>query len=230
MGEIGLIKSFIHYVHLREKAKPIGNDWKFITMDDFDQFRLNRNYTPRFGSLSCCLPPLDMMYIDDVPNLLDVPDVCNVIDARDVTDTIDVINILDSTNVPDVTNISDDSHDLSLTSDISQVTTIREVLIVHHNVDMEYDVNGPVLLSSSSSPMPSRPPCKPSYPKQWCNINPHGMSAYEFLKDYVHEVETEVVPDDAITDDQQVDEVYPEPPDTLLNNIKGEPSYPPFSW
>jgi hypothetical protein len=83
------------------------------------------------------LPPLDMMYIDDVPNLLDVPDVCNVIDVPDVTDTIDVTNILDSTSITDVTNISDDSHNLSSTSDISQVTTIREVLMVHHSVDME---------------------------------------------------------------------------------------------
>jgi hypothetical protein len=51
------------------------------------------------------------------------------------------------------------------------------------------------------------------------------MSAHEILKAYVQEVETEVFPDDAITDDPQVDKVYPEPPDTLLNNIKGEPSF-----
>jgi hypothetical protein len=36
IGEIGLIKSFIHYVHFRDKINPIGNDWKSITMDDFD--------------------------------------------------------------------------------------------------------------------------------------------------------------------------------------------------
>jgi hypothetical protein len=32
IGEIGLIKSFIHYVH--EGIDPVGNDWKSITMDD----------------------------------------------------------------------------------------------------------------------------------------------------------------------------------------------------
>jgi hypothetical protein len=34
IGEIGLIKSFIHYVHFCEETNPIGNDWKSITMDD----------------------------------------------------------------------------------------------------------------------------------------------------------------------------------------------------
>jgi hypothetical protein len=74
IGEIGLIKSFIHYVHFHEETNPIGNDWKSITMDDFDQFRANLTYTRRFASLSS-LPPLDMMYVDDAPNILDVPDV-----------------------------------------------------------------------------------------------------------------------------------------------------------
>jgi hypothetical protein len=157
IGEIGLIKSFIHYVHFREETNPIGNDWKSVTMDDFDQFRANLAYTRRFASLSS-LPPLDMMYVDDAPNLLEVPDVCNVIDVPDVIDAIDVTNILDNTNVPVVTNARDDSHDLSLTSDISQVTTTGEQLTVSHNVDTEYDANDPVLLSSSSSPFPCRPP------------------------------------------------------------------------
>jgi hypothetical protein len=199
IGEIGLIKSFIHYVHFREETTPIGNDWKSITMDDFDQFRANLTYTRRFSSLSS-LPPLDMMYVDDAPNLLEVPDACNVIDVRNVTDVIEVTSILDITDVPDVTNVSDDSHDLSSTSDISQVTTTGEQLMVSHNVDIvEYDANDPVLLSSSSSSFPSRPPSKPLYPKQLCHNSLHDMSAYDFLQAYVHEVQTEVVPDDATT-------------------------------
>jgi hypothetical protein len=191
IGRIGLFKSFIHYVHFREETNPNGNDWKSITMDDFDQFRANLTYTRRFASLSS-LQPLDMMYVDDAPNLLDI------------------------TDVPDVTNASDDSHDLSSTFDISQFTTTGEQLMVSHNVDKEDDANDPVLLSSSSSPSPCRPP----YPKPWSNINLHGMSAYEFLKIYGHEMKTEVAPDNAITEDPQVDEVDPEPTDILLNNVE----------
>jgi hypothetical protein len=64
IGEIGLIKSFIHYVHFHEEINPISNDWKSITMDDFDQFRSKATYTRKFASLSSLLP-LDMMYVDD---------------------------------------------------------------------------------------------------------------------------------------------------------------------
>jgi len=46
------------------------------------------------------------------------------------------------------------------------------------------------------------------------------MSAYEFLKIYGHEMKTEVAPDNAITEDPQVDEVDPEPTDILLNNVE----------
>ena len=154
IGEIGLIKSFIHYVHFREKTNPIGNDWKSITMDDFDQFRANLTYTRRFSSLSS-LPPLDMMYVHDSPNIHDVPDVHNVPDVHDIT------NILDVANVQSVINVSDVSYDLSSTSDISKVTTTGEVLIVHHYINTEYDTNDPVLISSSSSPFPSTPLSKP---------------------------------------------------------------------
>ena len=119
-------------------------------MDDFDQFRANLTYTRRFASVSS-LPPLDMMYVDDAPNLLEVPDVCNVINVSNVTDVIEVTSILHITDVPNVTNVSDDSHDLSSTSEISQVTATGEQLTVSHNVDKEYDSNDPVLLSSSSS-------------------------------------------------------------------------------
>jgi hypothetical protein len=159
-----------------------------------------------------------MMYVDDAPNLLDVPDVCNVIDVPNFTDVVEVTSILDITNVPDVTNASDDSHDLSSTSDIYQVTATGKQLTVSHNVDTEYDANDPVLLSSSSSSFPSRPPSKPLCPKQLCHINLHDMSAHDFLQAYVHEVETEVVPDDATTYNPPVDE---------FNAVKG--SCPPSS-
>jgi hypothetical protein len=40
-GEIGLIKSFIHFVHYRDEiSSPIGDDWRNIT-HEFDQFRCN---------------------------------------------------------------------------------------------------------------------------------------------------------------------------------------------
>jgi hypothetical protein len=53
IGEIGLLKSFIQYVYFREETNPIGNDWKSVTKDDFDQFRANFTYTRRFHP--CCL-------------------------------------------------------------------------------------------------------------------------------------------------------------------------------
>jgi hypothetical protein len=80
LGPIGCIKSFIHYVHFCEETNPIGNDWKSITMEAFDQFRVNLNYTCRFASVSS-LPPLDMIYVNDEPNLLDAPDVFDKTDA-----------------------------------------------------------------------------------------------------------------------------------------------------
>jgi hypothetical protein len=41
-GEIGLLKSFIHYFYYRnESGNPIGDKWTAITMADFDQFRSN---------------------------------------------------------------------------------------------------------------------------------------------------------------------------------------------
>jgi hypothetical protein len=152
IGEIGLIKSFIHYVHFWEETNPIGSDWKSITMDDFDQFRANLKYTRRVSSLMS-LPPLDMMYVDDSPNLLDVSYVCNVIDVPNVTDVIEVTSILDITDVPD-----------------------GEQLTVSHYVDTEYDANDPMLISSSYSLFTSRPPSKPLYP-QFCDFNLHDMSA-----------------------------------------------------
>jgi hypothetical protein len=73
-------------------------------------------------------------------------------------------------------------------------------------MDIGYGANDPMLLSSSSSSFPSRPPSKPLYPKQLCHINLHDMSAHDFLQAFVHEVETDVVPDDATTYNPPVDE------------------------
>jgi hypothetical protein len=52
-GEIGLIKSFIHFVHYHaEIGNPISDDWRSITQDEFDQFHCNTKYTRRFASLA----------------------------------------------------------------------------------------------------------------------------------------------------------------------------------
>ena len=57
-GEIGLIKSFIHFVHYRDEiGNPIGDDWRSITQDEFDQFRCNTKYTRRFASLASLSSP-----------------------------------------------------------------------------------------------------------------------------------------------------------------------------
>jgi hypothetical protein len=79
-------------------------------------------------------------------------------------------------------------------------------------VDKEYDANDPVLLSPSSSSFPTRPPSKPLYPKQLCHINLHDMSAHDFLQAYVHEVEREIVPDEATTYNPSIDK---------FNTVKG---------
>jgi hypothetical protein len=49
MGEIKLIKTFIHYVYYRQEInQPINNQWLSVTQEDFDQFRCNLDYTRRF--------------------------------------------------------------------------------------------------------------------------------------------------------------------------------------
>jgi hypothetical protein len=40
LGQILRIKTFIHYVHFHEGTNLIGYDWKSITMDDFEHFRV----------------------------------------------------------------------------------------------------------------------------------------------------------------------------------------------
>ena len=58
-GEIGLIKSFIHFVHYRDEiGNPIGDDWPSIIQDEFDQFRCNTKYTRRFASLASLSSPI----------------------------------------------------------------------------------------------------------------------------------------------------------------------------
>jgi hypothetical protein len=47
---------------------------------------------------------------------------------------------------------------------------------------MEYDENGPPVLSSGPTPCLSRPSAKPPYSKQRGNANLHDMSHYEFVK------------------------------------------------
>jgi hypothetical protein len=80
------------------------------------------------------------------------------------------------------------SYDLSSTYDIPQVTATMGVLRVHHQVDIEYDANGPPVLSSGLTLCPSRPPKKPPYPNQCDNTNLHDVSPYESLQAHVHEV------------------------------------------
>ena len=64
IGDIRLIKAFIHFVHYRNEINnPIGNDWTNVTVDEFDKFRVNLDYTRRFGTLSN-LPPIDISSVD----------------------------------------------------------------------------------------------------------------------------------------------------------------------
>jgi hypothetical protein len=57
-GEIGLIRSFIHFVHYRDEiGNPIGDDWRSITQDEFDQFHCNTKYTRGFTSLASLSSP-----------------------------------------------------------------------------------------------------------------------------------------------------------------------------
>jgi hypothetical protein len=64
MGEIGLIETFIHFVHCHNEINnPIGNDWKNMTVDEFDKFRVSLDYTRHFGTLSN-LPPIDISSVN----------------------------------------------------------------------------------------------------------------------------------------------------------------------
>jgi hypothetical protein len=118
-------------------------------MEDYDNFRANLNYTRRFASLSS-LPPLDMTYVNDEPNLLDAPDVfdetdvLNVTDVTDVDDAskaLDVVNVLDGsdifsvTNVPDVTDVTDDD-DASYAIDVSDVLDESDIFTEIDDLDI----------------------------------------------------------------------------------------------
>jgi hypothetical protein len=76
---------------------------------------------------------------------------------------------------------------------------------------------------TTSSPLSSKPPSKPSFPTKPHrninrNINLHEMSAYEFLQVHSHELEPDPEPYEAIYEDVQAEEAEPEPSDTLLIN------------
>jgi hypothetical protein len=133
----------------------------------------------------------------DIADIIETTDIDSIIDVTRVSDVkivaVNVPNVLNVTDTTDVINISNDSYDLPPTSDIPQATATREVLKVHHQVDMEYDANGPPLLSSGLTSCPRRPPKKPPYSNQCGNINLHDMSSFESLQAHVHEVETMVV-------------------------------------
>jgi hypothetical protein len=66
------LKVFIHCVHFCEETNPIGNDWKSITISTNSDSSLN---IPQSFSSLLFLPPLDMMFVDDAPNIFDVPDI-----------------------------------------------------------------------------------------------------------------------------------------------------------
>jgi hypothetical protein len=124
LGQILRIKSFIHYVHFREETNPIGNDWKSITMGDFEQFRCNLNYTRRFASLSS-LPPLDMMYVNDEPNALDVSNTLEVLDVFDEIDVLEGTDADDASYAIDVSDVLDES-DIFTVTDVLDITDIVE--------------------------------------------------------------------------------------------------------
>jgi hypothetical protein len=135
LGPIGCKKSFIHYVHFCEESNPIGSDWKSITMDDFDQFTCNLKYVHRFASLSY-LPPLDMTYVNDEPNLLDASDVFNEIDVFDVTDDDDASYAIDTSDVLDESGIFIATDDLDI-ADIIETTDIDSIIDVTRVSDVK---------------------------------------------------------------------------------------------
>jgi hypothetical protein len=144
LGQLLRIKSFIHYVHFHEETNPIGNDWKSITMNDFEQFRCNLKYTRRIESLSP-LPQLDMMYVKDEPNLLYASDVLNEINlfdgpdadnasyADDVSDVIDESDIFTLTDVLDITDIIDTTN-IDSVIDVTKVSDVKIVVVYISNV------------------------------------------------------------------------------------------------
>jgi hypothetical protein len=137
----------------------------------------------------------DVLDVNDIIAVAYINNTIDIAKVGDVTNVFDVSKALNVTDVTDIINISDDSFDFSSTSDTTQGTTDC------HYKDIEYDANGPSVLSSGLTPCPSGPPKKPPYPNQCGNTNLHDMSPYESLQAHVHEVEPMVVSDDDSTDD-----------------------------
>jgi hypothetical protein len=91
-----------------------------------------------------------------VPNVHDVPTVSVISYVSSMTDVLEVADVIDDTNIPNVTdihmvsNVINVPYDSSMISDIFQVTTTRKGLKSHYCVDMEYDANDSLLLSTMS--------------------------------------------------------------------------------
>jgi hypothetical protein len=101
-------------------------------MDDFDQFRVNLNYNHRFALLSS-LPPLDMTYVNDEPNLLDAPDVFDNTDFTDVDDASNALNVSDVLDESDIFTATDDldiADIIETTGSIIDITRVSNVKIV----------------------------------------------------------------------------------------------------
>jgi hypothetical protein len=153
MGEIGLIKIFIHFVHYcKEINNPIDDQWLTITQDAFDQFRANLKYTCRFASLSS-LPPLAMSTSSPSPSNdapIDMQKIVNkqepsmpvkdelLIDqqngsianpprALDDSNDHDVTDVHDVTNILDATNVQDVTNVVDVSYDLSSTSDISQV-------------------------------------------------------------------------------------------------------
>jgi hypothetical protein len=58
VGDVGLPKSFIHYVYHRDSiGNPIGNDWLSVTEDMLNKFRTDLTQVYKFNSVDLKLPP-----------------------------------------------------------------------------------------------------------------------------------------------------------------------------
>jgi hypothetical protein len=132
-------------------------------MEDYDQLRVNLDYTRRFASL-LSLPMLDRMYVNDERNILDGPDVFNEIDVTDVSGDNDASNVLDMSNVlnaSDVRNgidiLDDDeaSHVLDVSGDLdeSDIFSVIDDLDAHDifGITDVLDVNDIIEVADSNN-------------------------------------------------------------------------------
>jgi hypothetical protein len=118
-----------------KRQTPLGNAWKAITMDDFDQFRCNLKNVHKFESLSS-FPPLYVIYVHDEPNLLDSSDFFNEIDVFDVTVADDASYAIDVSDVLDESDIFTVADDFDIT-DIIETTDIDSVIDVTKAPDVK---------------------------------------------------------------------------------------------